>query len=72
LCDSALQCGNHPHLRRPSRACHDFVINAVDDVHPLDHCPWKVEIRMAGKMLFAEPTIDPSARSHDTGLGAVS
>ena len=50
------------------RNCHDFVINAVDDVHPLDR--FLAEIRMAGKMLSVEPTIDPSAKLHDTRLGA--
>ena len=29
-----------------------------------------MEIRMAGKMLLVEPTIDPSATLHDTRLGA--
>jgi phosphonate metabolism protein (transferase hexapeptide repeat family) len=29
-----------------------------------------VEVRMAGKMLSVEPTIDPTARLHDTRLGA--
>jgi hypothetical protein len=68
LCDGALQCGNHPHLRRPTHTRHAFVVNAIDDVHPLDRLP--VEIRMAGKMLLVEPTIDPSATLHDTRLGA--
>jgi hypothetical protein len=68
LCDSALHCGNHPHLRRLSRRCHDFVINHIDDVDPLDR--FLVEIRVAGKMLSVEPTIDPTAKLHDTRLGA--
>src|SRR6202047_1544935 len=29
-----------------------------------------VEIRMAGKMLSVEPTVDPSAKLHDSRLGA--
>jgi phosphonate metabolism protein (transferase hexapeptide repeat family) len=37
-------------------------------VHPLDR--FLVEIRMAGKMLSVEPTIDPTAKLHDTRLGA--
>jgi phosphonate metabolism protein (transferase hexapeptide repeat family) len=38
------------------------------DVHPLNRL--LLEIRMAGKMLSVEPTIDPSAKLHDTRLGS--
>src|ERR1700676_4733847 len=35
-----------------------------------DQYPSLVEARMAGKMLSVEPTVDPSAKLHDTRLGA--
>ena len=35
-----------------------------------DQDPSLVEARMAGKMLSVEPTVDPSAKLHDTRLGA--
>jgi phosphonate metabolism protein (transferase hexapeptide repeat family) len=41
----------------------------IDDVQPwiVTHHSW---IRMAGKILSVEPTVDPAARLHDTRLGA--
>jgi phosphonate metabolism protein (transferase hexapeptide repeat family) len=36
----------------------------------LDQYPMLTEIRMAGKMLSVEPTIDPTAKLHDSRLGA--
>jgi hypothetical protein len=36
----------------------------------LDQYARLVEVRMAGKMLSVEPTVDPSAKLHDSRLGA--
>jgi phosphonate metabolism protein (transferase hexapeptide repeat family) len=69
LCDSALQCGHHPHRRRPSFIRHDIVIKPTDDVRANQSALF-VEVRMAGKILSVEPTIDSTAKLHDTRLGA--
>src|SRR3984893_6191587 len=52
--------------------CHAFVavvITPTDDVHahPLVSL---VEVRLAGKMLSVEPTIDPTAKLQEAKLGA--
>jgi phosphonate metabolism protein (transferase hexapeptide repeat family) len=57
------------HRRPPSSICHDIVIKPTDDVRAHQSALF-VEVRMAGKMLSVEPTIDPTARLHDTRLGA--
>ncbi len=53
--------------RRLSFIRHDVVIKPLDD---LQHDSSPVEVRMTGKMLSIDPTIDPSAQLHDTRLGA--
>jgi phosphonate metabolism protein (transferase hexapeptide repeat family) len=49
---------------------HDIVIKRTDDVRALDQSTSPGEARMAGKTLSVEPTIDATARLHDTRLGA--
>jgi phosphonate metabolism protein (transferase hexapeptide repeat family) len=49
--------------------CHDIVIRAADDVRPRDLGSSIAEAHMAGKMLSVEPTIDSTAKLHDTSLG---
>jgi hypothetical protein len=54
----------------PSCLCHDIVIKPADDGpsrHQLDR---DKDACMAGKMLSVEPTIDPTAKLHETKLGA--
>jgi hypothetical protein len=46
---------------------HDAVIKPIDDQQQDSS---SVEARMTGQMLSIDPTIDPSAKLHDTRLGA--
>jgi UDP-3-O-[3-hydroxymyristoyl] glucosamine N-acyltransferase len=60
-----LRCGNRPHLRWPSRICHDIVIKPIEDARLV-----LMDTNMAGNMLFVEPTIDPTASLRESKLGA--
>jgi phosphonate metabolism protein (transferase hexapeptide repeat family) len=49
---------------------HAIVIKPIDDVPAQRPLGIAVEVRLAGKMLSVEPTIDPTAKLQDTSLGA--
>jgi carbonic anhydrase/acetyltransferase-like protein (isoleucine patch superfamily) len=66
----ALRGTRGPHLGEASSIRHDTVIKRIDDDAPLDRYASPVEVRMAGKILSVEPTVDPSAKLHDARLGA--
>ena len=58
------------HIRFPSSKRHDNVIKHAED-EPFSYRS-RMEIRMAGKQLSVQPTIDPTASVRDSKLGAYS
>ena len=59
LCDSRAAVQWPSTAGRPSSICHDIVIKPTDDVRTFSIICYRWGIRMAGKMLSVEPTIDP-------------
>src|SRR5260370_31586463 len=59
-------------ITHTSGGCHATVVtlSSMPSMTSIRWIGYSWKIRMAGKMLSVEPTIDPSARLHDTTLGA--